>query len=181
MGSQRVRHNWAISLSLSPCARGWKVFLHKDWAVPDKVIMFNSVQFGCSVTSNSLWPHGLQHARPPCPLPTPRVYSNSSLLSQWCHPIISSSVVPFFSCLQSFAASGSSSRSQFFTSGGQSIGASASVLPIHIQDWSPFTPRNSQESSPISQFKSIRSLVLRFPYSPTLTSIHDHRKNHSLD
>ena len=137
MGSQRVRHNWAISLSLSPCARGWKVFLHKDWAVPDKVIMFNSVQFGCSVTSNSLWPHGLQHARPPCPLPTPRVYSNSSLLSQWCHPIISSSVVPFFSCLQSFAASGSSSRSQFFTSGGQSIGASASVLPIHIQDWSP--------------------------------------------
>ena len=98
-----------------------------------------SVQFSCSVMSNSLWPHGLQHARPPCPLSTPGIYSNSCPLSQWCHPAISSSVVPFFSCLQSFAASGSFPRSQFFTSGGQNIGvsASASVLPMNIQDWFP--------------------------------------------
>ena len=98
-----------------------------------------SVQFSRSVVSNSLRPHGLQHARLPCPSPTPRVYSNSCPLCQWCHPIISSSVVPFSSCLQSFPASGSFPMSQFFTSGGQSIGvsASASVLPMNIQDWFP--------------------------------------------
>ena len=97
-----------------------------------------SVQFSCSVMSNSLWPHGLQHARPPCPSPTPRVYSNSGPLSQWCHPTISSSVFSF-SCLQSFPGSGSFPMSQFFTSGSQSIGvsASASVLPMDIQDWFP--------------------------------------------
>ena len=99
----------------------------------------SSAQFSCSVMSNSLWPHGLHHARPPCPSPTPRIYSNSCPLSQWCHPTISSSVVPFSSCLQSFPASGSFLMSQFFASGGQSIGvsASASVLPMHIQDWFP--------------------------------------------
>ena len=79
--------------------------------------------------SHSLWPHGLQHARPPCPSPTPRVYSNSCPLSQWCHPTISSSVVPFSSCLQSFPASGSFPLSQFFASGGPSIGVSASACP----------------------------------------------------
>ena len=98
-----------------------------------------SVQFSHSVLSDCLQPHGLQHARPPCPLPTSRVYSNSCSLSWWCHPTISSSVVPFSSCLQSFPASGSFLMSQFFTSGGQSTGvsASASVLPMNIQDWSP--------------------------------------------
>ena len=87
--------------------------------------------------SDSLQPHGLQHARPPCPLPTPGVYSNSYPLSRWCHPTISSSVIPFSSCLQSFPASGSFQVSQFFASGGQSIGVSAlvSVLPVNIQDW----------------------------------------------
>ena len=97
------------------------------------------VQFSHSVTSNSLQPHGPQHARPPCPSPTPGVYSNSCPLSQWCHPIISSSVVPFSSCLQSFPESGSFQMSQFFPSGGQSIGvsASASVLPMNIQNWFP--------------------------------------------
>ena len=96
-----------------------------------------SVQFSCSVVSDCLWPCGLEHARPPCPSPTPRVYSNSCPLSRWCHPTISSSVVPFFSCLQSFPASGSFPVSQFFTSGGQSIGVSASapVFPMNIQDW----------------------------------------------
>ena len=98
-----------------------------------------SVQFSRSVVSNSLWPHELQNARPPCPSPTPGVYSNSCPLSQWCHPTISSCVVPFSSCLQSCPASGSFPMSQFFTSGGQSIGAStsASVLPMNIQDWFP--------------------------------------------
>ena len=95
-----------------------------------------SVQFS-SVVSESLWPHGLQHARLPFSLPVPGIYSNSCPLSWWCHPTISSSVVPFSSCLQSFPASRSFQMSQFFTSGGQSIGASASVLPMNIQDWFP--------------------------------------------
>ena len=92
-----------------------------------------------SVVSDALRPHGLQHARLPCPSPTPRVYSNSCPLSRWCHPTISSSIVPFSSCLQSFPASGCFQMSQFFTSDGQSIGvsASASVLPMNIQDWFP--------------------------------------------
>ena len=100
---------------------------------------FSSVQFSHSVVSDSSWPHGPQHTRPPCPLPTPRACSNSGLLSRWCHPIISSSVVPFSSCPQSFPASGSIQMSQLFVSGGQSIGVSAStsVLPINTQDWSP--------------------------------------------
>ena len=97
-----------------------------------------SVWFSCSVVSDSLWPHGLQHARLPCLSPIPRVYSNSCPLSRWCHPTISSSVVPF-SHLQSFPASGSFPVNQFFASGGQSIGvlASAAVLPMNIQDWFP--------------------------------------------
>ena len=89
--------------------------------------------------SDSLRTHDMQHARPPCPFPTPGVYSNSCPLNQWCHPTISSSVVPFSSCLQSFPASGSFPMSQFFTSVGQSTGASASasILPMNTQDWSP--------------------------------------------
>ena len=96
-------------------------------------------QFSCSVVSNSLWPHGLQQARPPCPSPTPGTYSNSCPSSQWCHQAISSSVIPFSSCLQSFSASGSFQMSQFFASGGQRIGvsASASILPMNIQGCSP--------------------------------------------
>ena len=99
----------------------------------------NSVQFSCSVMSDSLWPHGQQHTRPPCLKPTPRIYSNSCPLSRWCHPTISSSVVPFSSCLQSFPASGSFQMSQLFASRGQSYGVSAStsVLPMNIQDWFP--------------------------------------------
>jgi len=97
------------------------------------------VQFSCSVMSNYLWPHGLQHTRPPCPSLTPRVCSNSCPLSWWYHPTISSSVIPFSSNLISFPASGSFPMSQFFASGGQSIAvsASASVLPMNIQDWFP--------------------------------------------
>ena len=102
-------------------------------------VQFSSVQFHRSVVSNSLRPHESQHARPPCPSPTPGVYSKSCPSSQWCHPAISSSVVPFSSCSQSLPASGSFPVSQLFTWGGQSIGvpASASVLSVNIQDWSP--------------------------------------------
>ena len=97
------------------------------------------LQFSCSVVSDCLWPHEPQHARPPCPSPTPRVHPNPCPLSWWCHPSISSSVVPFSSCPQSFPASGSFPVSQLFTSGGQSIGVSASTsdLPMNTQDWSP--------------------------------------------
>ena len=99
----------------------------------------SSVQFSCSVMSNSLRPHGPQHARLPCPSPTPGDYSNSYPLSWCCYPTISSSVIPFSSRLQSFPATGSFQMSQLFTSGGQSIGVSAStlVLPVNTQDWSP--------------------------------------------
>ena len=137
--------------------------------------------------SNSLQPHGLQDPRLPCPSPIPRACSNSCPLHQWCHPAISSSVVPFSSRLQSFPVSGSLPMSQFFTSGGQSIrtSASASVLPMNIQDWfplgwlvwSPCSPRDLQESFPTPLFKSINSSVLNFLYSSTLISIHDYWKN----
>ena len=133
---------------------------------------------------NYLWPHRPQHARPPCPSPTPGASSNSCPLSWWCHPTISTSAVVFSSCLQAFAASGSFPVSQFSTSGGQStrVSVSASVLPMNIQDWFPLgwtgwissQSRDSQESSPTPQFKSINSSVLSFLYSPTLTSIHDY-------
>ena len=97
------------------------------------------VQFKHSVVSDSLWPHGLQHTRPPCPSPTVGVYPNPCPLSRWCHPTISSSVVPLSSCPQSFPASGSSQMSQLFTSDGQSVGVSVStsVLPVNTQDWAP--------------------------------------------
>ena len=116
------------------------------------------VQFSHSVMSNSLWPHKLQHARPPCPSSISRVHSNSCPSSQWCHPAISSSVIPFSSCPQSLTASGCFPMSQLFPWAGQSIGVSAlaSVLPVNTQDWSPLgwtswtslSPRDSQESSP---------------------------------
>ena len=153
-------------------------------------MIFSSVQFNCSVVSNSLQPHEPQQVRPPCLPPTPRVHPNPCPLSQWCHPTISS-IIYFSSFPQSFPASGSSQMSEFFTSGGQSIGvwASTSVPPMNTLDWSPlwwtgwifWSPRNSQESSPASQFKSINSSVLRFIYSPTLTSIHNYWENNSLD
>ena len=157
-----------------------------------------SVQFSHWVLSHSLQPHESQHARPPCPSPTPGVHPNSCPLSLWCNPTnsssdipFSSSVVPFTSHLQSLPASESFQMSQLFASGDQSIrvSTSASVLPVNTQDWSPLgwtggspcSPRNSQESSPTPQFKSINSSVLSFLYSPNLTSIHDHWKNHSFD
>ena len=145
-------------------------------------LAMGSVQFSCSVMSNSLRPHGLQHIRLPCPSPTPGACANSCPLSWWCHQTISSSVVPFCSCLQFFPASGSFPMSQSFTSDGQSIrvSASASVFPMNTQGWFPLgltgwiscSPRDSQEFSPTPQFKSINSSALRFLYGPTLTSAH---------
>ena len=157
-----------------------------------------SVQFCRSVVSDSLWPHGLQHARPPCPSPTPRVYSNSCPLSWWCHPTISCSVIPFSSCLQSFPASGSFQMSQFLASGGQSFGvsASASVLPKNIQDWFPleWTGWVSLLSKGLSRVFSnttvqnhqffgakLSSQSNSHIHTWPLTSIHDHWKNQSLD
>ena len=113
-------------------------FLHLPWnnEGQNKSVQY---QFSCSVMSDSLWPHEPQHARPPCPSPIPRAYPNSCPLSRWCHLTISSSVIPFSSCLQSFPTSRIFQMSQLFASGGQSIGVSAStsVLPMNIQDWFP--------------------------------------------
>ena len=151
---------------------------------------FSSVQFSCSVVSDYLRPHESKHARPPCPSPTPRVHSDSCPSSQWCHPAILFSVVPFSSCPQSLPASESLPMSQLFPWCDQSTGVSAlaSFLPKKSQGWSSewtgwisLQSRDSQESSPTPQFKSINSSALSFLHSPTLTSIHDHRKNHSLD
>ena len=139
--------------------------------------------FSRSVMSNSLQPHRLQHAGHPCPSPFPRVYSNSCPLSQWCHPTISSSVIPFSSCL-------SLSQHQDTFKWVSSSHQVAKVLEFQLQhqsfqwifrtDCSRCCPRDSQESSPITQFKSINSSALNF-LSTTLTSIHDYWKNRSFD
>ena len=137
--------------------------------VDEEHIRVEQAQFS-SVTQScpTLWPHGLQHARPPCPSPTPRVYSNSCPLSQWCHPTISSSVVSFSSHLQSFPASGSFQMSQLFASGGQSIGVSAStsVFPMNIQDWFPlgWTGLISLQSKGLSRVFSNTTVFL--PWEP---------------
>ena len=138
--------------------------------------------------SNFVWPHGLQHARLPCPSPTPRACSNSCPSSRWCHPNISSSVVPFSSCLQSCPESGSYPNSQFFASGGQSIGASVSVLPMNIQDWFPLglpglislqskgLPRVFSKTT----VQNINSSVLSFLYGTTITFTCDYWKTIAL-
>ena len=163
------------------------------WSMPvDATLAYCQVQgsgqLSHSVVSDSLWPHGLQHARPPCPSPTPGACSNSCALSRWCHPTISSSVISFSSCLQSFPASGSFPMSHFFCIRWPkywSFNISPSseysgLIPLGWTGWS-CSPRDSQESSPTPQFKSINSLAPSFLYSSTLTSIHDYWKNHSLD
>ena len=159
------------------------------WVVTN--ISFSSVQFSCSVVSNSLRPHESQYARPPCPSPAPGVHSDSRPSSQWCHPATSSSVVPFSSCPQSLPASESFPMSQPFAWGGQSTGVSAlaSFLPKKSQGWSPLelTSWIFLQSKGLSrvfstpQFKSINSSVLSFLHIPTHTCIHDYWKNHSFD
>ena len=148
-------------------------------------------QFSRSVVSDSLRPHELQHARPPCPSPSPGVHSNSRPSSRWCHPAISSSVVPFPSCPQSLPASESFPMSQLFTWGGQSTGVSAlaSFLPKNTQGWPPsewtgwisFQSKGHSRVFSNTTVQKHQFLALSFLHSPTLTSIHDHRKNHSLD
>ena len=150
-----------------------------------------SVQFSCSVVSSSLWPHGLQHARLPCPSPAAGACSNSYPSSQWCHPTISSSVVPFSSCPQSFPALGSFPISQFFASSGQSIevSVSASALPMHIQDWFPLglTGWIFLQLKGLSRVFSTTTVQKdqffssQFFYDPTLISINDNWKNHGFD
>ena len=163
----------------------WYMFYKRKLRYKDSLLL--SAQFSCSVVSDSLQPHESQHARPPCPSPTPAIHPNLCASTRWCHPAISSSVIPFSSCLQFLPASESFPMSQLFAWGAQSTGVSAlaSFLPKKSQGWSSewtsCSPRDSQESSPTPQFKSINSLVLSLLHSPTLTSIHDHRKNHSLD
>ena len=151
---------------------------------------FSSIQFSRSVVSNSLRPHELQHARPPCPSPTPRVHPNSCPSSQWCHPAISSSVIPLSSCPQSLPVRVISNESTLHMRWPKYWSFSLSISPSKEQPGlisfrmlvgSPCSPRDSQESSPTPQFKSISSSVLSFLHSPTLASIHDHRENHSLD
>ena len=159
------------------------MFYHADYFTSQ------SVQFSWPVMSNSLQPHGLQHARLPCPSPTPGACSNTCPLSWWCHPTISS--CPFLLLFSIFSRIRSFPRSQFFSSGGQSIevSASASVLPMIIQHWFPlgWTGWISLKSKGLSRVFSnttvqkINSSALSFLHSPTLTSIHDHWKNHSLD
>ena len=159
------------------------------------ILCSSSIQFSCSVVSDSLWLYGLQHAGIPCPSPS-QTCSNSSWSlmdpsSQWCHPTISSSVVSFSSCLQSFPASGSFPMSQFFASGGQIIGVSAltSVLPMNIQDWFPLglTGWISLESKGLSGVFSSTTVqkCQFFGVQPSLWSnshtTHDYWKNHSLD
>ena len=156
-----------------------------DWWI----LQLFTVQFSCLVVSDSLRHHELQHARPPCQSPTPGVHSNSCPLSRWCHPAISSSVIPFSSSPQSFLASGSFQLSQLFASGSQSIGVSAStsVLPMNTQDWSPLgcTGWISLQSKGLSRIFS-NSTVQKHQffgaqlYSPTLTSILVYWKKHSL-
>ena len=170
------------------------IFWQKTWNHVNKLfknLKTHSDQFSRSVLSDSLWPHGLQHSRSPCPSPTPGVQSDSCPSSQWCHPAISSSVIPFSSCPQSPPASESFPMSQLFAWGSQSTGVSAleSFLPKNTQGWSPleWTGWLSLQSKGLSRVfsnttvQSINSLALSFLHSPTLTSIHDHRKNHSLD
>ena len=150
----------------------------------------SSVQFSRSVMSDSSWPHEPQHSRPPCPSPTPEVHPNSCPLSRRCHPTISSSVVPFSSCPQSFPVSGSFPVSQLFTSGGQSIGVSAStsVLPMNTQDWSPleWTGWIFLQSRGLSRVFSNTAVQKHQFFDAQLSSqsnshIHTYWKNHSLD
>ena len=171
---------WCIT-QLSPLLEWWG-------ALKSSIILISSIQFSCSVVSNSLQPHGLQHARLLGPSLSPRICSNSCPLSQWCHPTMSSSATPFSFCFNL-------SQYQGLFQWVSSLHEVAKVLEFQhqsfqlifridfFQDWlvgSPCSLRDSQESSPTPQLKSINSSLLSFLHSPTLTSIHDHWINHSF-
>ena len=150
---------------------------HLFIATPFTIVKMFAVQL--LVVSDSFQPHRLQHIRIPCPSLFPGICTNSCPLSRLCHPTISSSVA-LFSCPQSFPASGSFPMSRLFASGGWSIGASASVLPMNIQGWFPLGLIGLILLSKARQFKSINSSVFNFLYDPILTPIHDNWKNHSF-
>ena len=175
------------------CSSSWKYPDDSIWCTFPQLFlqMLSSVQFSRSVMSDSLWPHESQHARPPCPSQTPSVYSDSCPWSRWCHPAISSSVVPFSSCPQSLPASGSFQMSQLFAWHGQSIGvsSSASVLPMNTQDLSPWgwTGWSSLQSKGLSRVFSNTTVQKHQFFSAQLSSqsnSHIHTwplKKHSLD
>ena len=165
------------------------IFVAKKWeTIP---LNFLLLLFSGYAVCDSLWPRELQDAGFPCPSPSPGVCSNSCPLSQWCHPVISSSVAPFSFSLQSFPSTGSFPMSQLFALGGQSIKASdlAWVLPVNIQDWFPLEltgwisllSKGLSMDSPAAQMKVISSLARSLFYCPALTSVHDYWKNHSFD
>ena len=184
-----LNHRWSSELLIFSLKHSSPTVFLKA-APGSSTFQISSIQFGHSVMSDSLWPHGLQHARLPYPSPTPGACSNSCSLSKWCHLTISSSVVPFSYCLQSFPASGSFPMSQSlrirwpkYWSFSFSISPSnehSGLISFRIDCGSPCCPRDSQESSPTPQFKIINSLALSFVYSPTLTSIYDYWENHSV-
>ena len=178
---------WQTRLDLDPQSPSEMTHPEVPWQ-----FQFSSVEFSHSVMSDSLRPHGLQHMKPPCPSPAPWVYPNSCPSSRWCHPTISSS------CHLTSPPALNLSQHQGLFKWVSSSPQVAKVLEFQLQhqsfQWTPRTdllqdglvvspcrPRDSQESSPTPQFKSINSSVLSFLYSPTLTSIHDYWKNHSLD
>ena len=173
---------------------GWnqhfKTSIEKNlWELLHVVVQSQSYTVLCDPMDNDGVVHGVD--RLPCPALSPKVYSDSCILSWWCHPTISSSFTPFSSCLQSFPASGSFLMSQLFASVGQSTGASASApaLPMNIQDWFPLglngldllAVQGTLKSPPASQFKNTYSSVLSLLYGPTLKSIHDYWKKHSFN
>ena len=159
----------------------YSYYCRQNWFLHSNKWYRSSVQFSRSVVSDSLRPHEPQHARPPCASPTPGVYPDSCPLGPWCHPAISSSVVPFSSCLQSFPASGSFPMSQLFVSGGQSIGASAStsVLPRNTQDWSPlgWTGWISLQSKGLSRVFS-NTTVQKHPFFSAQLSLYSNSHIH---
>ena len=177
----------------SALGQGWPTHWTCSASICIVYLSYLDIQFSCSVTPDSLQPHGLQCTRPSCPSPAPSVYSNSCPLSRWCHPTISSSVVPPSSCPQSLPASGSFPMSQFQRvssneSAGQSIGvsASASVLPMNIQGWFPlgwigWISLQSKGLSRVFSNTTIQKHQFFFLYSPSVISILDYWINQSLD
>ena len=178
-------------MTLLPYGNNYSIIIINIWKKKNSILFFSyniigyyihSVPFSHTVMSNSLWPHGLQHTWLPCPSPAPGACSNSCPFSRWCHPTISFSVVPFSSCLQSFPTSRSLPMSQFFTSDGQSTGvsASASVLPVNIQDWFPLglTALISLQSKRLSRVFS-NTTVQKHQFSSAQPSLWSNSHSHT--
>ena len=195
---------WTAAYQLLPCPGYYKQCCDENWGtrvsfnsvdfffLKENGVTVTSVQFSRLVMSDTLRPHGLQHGRPPCPSPTHRVYSNSRPLSWWCHPTISSSVVPFSSPFQlsqhqslfkwvSYSHQVAKTKYWSFSFSISPSNEYSGLISFSGLVGSPCSPRDSQESSQTPQLKSINSSALSFHYGPTLTSVHDYWKNHSFD